>query len=171
MERGEHSRRTTISVALHQSGMYGRVTKWKPLLGKKAYSRPPGEMWAKLVATSSKRLEAVIQQSIQQRLWMLLFTWFLSSAKILKKKIKKKICCLLKSNKQVTNVGKHEVLWIVSGSFVSERNIPRMFTPTALGRDKFYVWSQALFVFNVLCLRKSGVSSSGDDTFPHCLPV
>lgn len=61
-------------------------------------------MWAKLVATSSKRLEAVIQQSIQQRLWILLFTWFLSSAKILKKKIKKKIvCCLWKSNQRVTD--------------------------------------------------------------------
>lgn len=65
-------------------------------------------MWAKLVATPSKRLEAAIQQSIQQRLWILLFTWFLSSAKNLK--MKKKIVCLLKSNRRVTDVGKEDVL-------------------------------------------------------------
>ncbi|KAK3550424.1 hypothetical protein QTP86_025155 [Hemibagrus guttatus] len=34
-ERGEPSRRTTISAALHQSGLFGRVTRWKPLLSKR----------------------------------------------------------------------------------------------------------------------------------------
>jgi hypothetical protein len=29
------SRRTTISAALHQSGLYGRVARWKPLLSKR----------------------------------------------------------------------------------------------------------------------------------------
>ena len=35
MEIGEPSRRTTISAALHQSGLYGRVTRRKPLLSKR----------------------------------------------------------------------------------------------------------------------------------------
>ncbi|KAG2457221.1 TCB1 transposase, partial [Polypterus senegalus] len=35
VERGEPSRRTTISVAIHQSGLYGRVARWKPLLRKR----------------------------------------------------------------------------------------------------------------------------------------
>jgi hypothetical protein len=35
VERGEPSRRTTISAALHQSGLYGRVARWKPLLSKR----------------------------------------------------------------------------------------------------------------------------------------
>ena len=35
MEMGEPSRRTTISAALHQFGLYGRVARWKPLLGKR----------------------------------------------------------------------------------------------------------------------------------------
>ena len=34
VEMGEPSRRTTISAALHQSGLYGRVARWKPLLSK-----------------------------------------------------------------------------------------------------------------------------------------
>jgi hypothetical protein len=32
---GESSRRTTISAALHESGLYGRVARRKPLLSKK----------------------------------------------------------------------------------------------------------------------------------------
>uniref|UniRef100_A0AAZ3Q4S1 Transposase Tc1-like domain-containing protein n=1 Tax=Oncorhynchus tshawytscha TaxID=74940 RepID=A0AAZ3Q4S1_ONCTS len=32
---GEPSRRTTISAALHQSGLYGRVVRWKQLLSKR----------------------------------------------------------------------------------------------------------------------------------------
>jgi hypothetical protein len=32
---GEPSRRTTISAALHQSGLHGRVARQKPLLGKR----------------------------------------------------------------------------------------------------------------------------------------
>jgi hypothetical protein len=32
---GEPSRRTTISAALHQSGLYGRVARQKPLLSKR----------------------------------------------------------------------------------------------------------------------------------------
>ena len=32
VEMGEPSRRTTISVALHQPGLYGRVARLKPLL-------------------------------------------------------------------------------------------------------------------------------------------
>ncbi len=35
MERGEPSRRTTISAALHQSGLYGRVARRKPLLSER----------------------------------------------------------------------------------------------------------------------------------------
>ena len=35
VEMGEHSRRTTISAALHQSGLYGRVARQKPLLSKR----------------------------------------------------------------------------------------------------------------------------------------
>ena len=31
----EPSRRTIISAALHQSGLYGRVARWKPLLSKR----------------------------------------------------------------------------------------------------------------------------------------
>ena len=34
VEMGEPSRRTTISAALHQSGLYGRVERQKPLLSK-----------------------------------------------------------------------------------------------------------------------------------------
>ncbi|KAG2456319.1 TCB1 transposase, partial [Polypterus senegalus] len=35
VERGEPSRRTTISAAIHQSGLYGRVARRKPLFSKK----------------------------------------------------------------------------------------------------------------------------------------
>jgi hypothetical protein len=35
VEMGEPSRMTTISAALHQSGLYGRVARRKPLLRKK----------------------------------------------------------------------------------------------------------------------------------------
>ncbi|KAG2458373.1 TCB1 transposase, partial [Polypterus senegalus] len=35
VERGEPSRRTTISAAIHQSGLYGRVARQKPLLSKR----------------------------------------------------------------------------------------------------------------------------------------
>ncbi|KAG2466795.1 TCB1 transposase, partial [Polypterus senegalus] len=35
VERGEPSRRTTISAAIHQSGLYGRVGRRKPLLSKR----------------------------------------------------------------------------------------------------------------------------------------
>jgi hypothetical protein len=35
VEMGEPSRRTTIAAALHQSGLYGRVTRRKPLLSKR----------------------------------------------------------------------------------------------------------------------------------------
>ncbi|XP_051273026.1 uncharacterized protein LOC127373008 [Dicentrarchus labrax] len=35
VERGEPSRRTTIAAALHQSGLYGRVARRKPLLSKR----------------------------------------------------------------------------------------------------------------------------------------
>ncbi|KAK3528719.1 hypothetical protein QTP70_010063 [Hemibagrus guttatus] len=35
VERGEPSRRTTTSAALHQSDLYGRVTRQKPLLSKR----------------------------------------------------------------------------------------------------------------------------------------
>ncbi|KAI3357191.1 hypothetical protein L3Q82_015646, partial [Scortum barcoo] len=35
VERGEPSRMTTISAAIHQSGLYGRVARWKPLLSKR----------------------------------------------------------------------------------------------------------------------------------------
>jgi hypothetical protein len=34
VEMGEPSRRITISAALHQSGLYGRVARRKPLLSK-----------------------------------------------------------------------------------------------------------------------------------------
>ena len=35
LKMGEPSRRTTISAALHQSGLYGRVARRKPLLSKR----------------------------------------------------------------------------------------------------------------------------------------
>jgi hypothetical protein len=35
VEMGEPSRRTTISTALHQSGLYGKLARWKPLLSKR----------------------------------------------------------------------------------------------------------------------------------------
>jgi hypothetical protein len=35
VEMGEPSRRTTISAALHQSGLYGRVARCKPFLSKR----------------------------------------------------------------------------------------------------------------------------------------
>ncbi|KAK3556293.1 hypothetical protein QTP70_007047 [Hemibagrus guttatus] len=35
VEKGEPSRRTTITAALHQSGLYGRVARWKPFLSKR----------------------------------------------------------------------------------------------------------------------------------------
>ena len=35
VERGEPFRRTTISAAIHQSGLYGRVPRRKPLLSKR----------------------------------------------------------------------------------------------------------------------------------------
>ncbi|KAG2460189.1 TCB1 transposase, partial [Polypterus senegalus] len=35
VERGEPSRRTNISAAIHQSGLYGRVARRKPLLSKR----------------------------------------------------------------------------------------------------------------------------------------
>jgi hypothetical protein len=35
VEMGEPSRRTTIFAALHQSGLYGRVARWKPFLSKR----------------------------------------------------------------------------------------------------------------------------------------
>ena len=35
VEIGEPSRRTTVSAALHQSGLYSRVTRRKPLLSKR----------------------------------------------------------------------------------------------------------------------------------------
>ena len=35
VEMGQPSRRTPISAALHQSGIYGRVARRKPLLSKK----------------------------------------------------------------------------------------------------------------------------------------
>jgi hypothetical protein len=35
VEMGEPSRRTSISAALHQSRLYGRVKRWKPLLSKR----------------------------------------------------------------------------------------------------------------------------------------
>ena len=37
VEMGKPSRRTTISAALHQSGVYGGLTRWKPLLNKKKH--------------------------------------------------------------------------------------------------------------------------------------
>jgi hypothetical protein len=35
VEMGETSRRTTISAVLHQSGLYGRMARRKPLLSKR----------------------------------------------------------------------------------------------------------------------------------------
>ena len=42
VEMGEPSRRTTISAALHQPGLYGRVARRKPLISKKAHDSPLG---------------------------------------------------------------------------------------------------------------------------------
>ena len=41
VEVGEPFRMTTISAVLHQSGLYGRVARWKPLLSK-AHDSPIG---------------------------------------------------------------------------------------------------------------------------------
>jgi transposase len=38
VEMGEPSRRTTLSVVLHQPGLYGRVARLKPLLNKNAHA-------------------------------------------------------------------------------------------------------------------------------------
>jgi hypothetical protein len=35
VEKGEFSRRTTSSAALHQSGIYGRGARWRTLLSKR----------------------------------------------------------------------------------------------------------------------------------------
>ena len=35
VEMGEPSRKTTISAGIHQSGLHGRVARWKPLLSKR----------------------------------------------------------------------------------------------------------------------------------------
>jgi hypothetical protein len=35
VEMGESSRRTTIFAALYQSGLYGRLARWKPILSKR----------------------------------------------------------------------------------------------------------------------------------------
>ena len=35
VKMGEPSRKTTICAALHQSGLYGRVARWKPILSKR----------------------------------------------------------------------------------------------------------------------------------------
>ena len=40
VEMGEHSRRTTISAALNQSGLYGGVARRKPLLSKQHMTAP-----------------------------------------------------------------------------------------------------------------------------------
>ena len=40
VEMGEPSKRTTISAALHQSGLYRRVARWKPLLSVKGTWQP-----------------------------------------------------------------------------------------------------------------------------------
>ena len=42
VEIGESTRRTTISAALYQSGLYGRVARRKPLFSKKAHDSPLG---------------------------------------------------------------------------------------------------------------------------------
>jgi hypothetical protein len=44
VEMGEPSRRTTISAALHQSGLYGRVARQKPLLSERHMT---GHLFAK----------------------------------------------------------------------------------------------------------------------------
>ena len=38
VQMGEPSRRTSITAALHQSGLYGRVARWKLLLSKRHIS-------------------------------------------------------------------------------------------------------------------------------------
>ena len=42
VKMGESSRRITISAPLHQSGLYGRVARRKPLLSKKVHDSPLG---------------------------------------------------------------------------------------------------------------------------------
>ena len=42
VETGAPSRRTTISAAIHKSGLYGRVARRKPLLSKNAHDSPLG---------------------------------------------------------------------------------------------------------------------------------
>lgn len=40
VEGGEPRRRVTISAAIHQSDLYGRVARWKPLLSERHMKRP-----------------------------------------------------------------------------------------------------------------------------------
>uniref|UniRef100_A0AAZ3RQB1 Transposase Tc1-like domain-containing protein n=1 Tax=Oncorhynchus tshawytscha TaxID=74940 RepID=A0AAZ3RQB1_ONCTS len=41
-EMGEPTRRITVFTAFHQSGLYGRVARWKPLLRKRHMTAPLG---------------------------------------------------------------------------------------------------------------------------------
>ncbi len=41
-EMAESCRKSTITAALHQSGLYGRVARWKPLLSAKTHESPHG---------------------------------------------------------------------------------------------------------------------------------
>jgi hypothetical protein len=55
-EKGEHDKRTTVSTALHQSGLYGRMARQKSLLRKRhdstsrlyknACERPGKRFWS-----------------------------------------------------------------------------------------------------------------------------
>ena len=54
VEMGEPSRRTTISAALHQSGLYGRVARRKPLQ-KKAHDSPLGSLQKGHLKTQTTR--------------------------------------------------------------------------------------------------------------------
>ena len=67
VEMGERFRRTTISAALHQSGLYDRVARWKLLLSKrhmtahlefaKRYLKDSQTMRNKMICSDETKIE------------------------------------------------------------------------------------------------------------------
>ena len=67
VERGESSRRTTISAAIHQSGLYGRVARRKPPLSKrhmaahlefaKMHLKDSQTIWNKILWSDETKIE------------------------------------------------------------------------------------------------------------------
>ena len=74
----EPSRRTTISVALQQSGLYSRVSRWKPLLSKrymkgrlefdKRYLKDSQTMWKNIQWSDETKIE-VFGLNVKHHTW------------------------------------------------------------------------------------------------------